>query len=75
MDVTFVKEHEDGSATFTFEMTSEEHKIMVTLGIITALKAGIEEGKQYVNNTNMVNPECVTPDSSATQKEHREIAD
>jgi hypothetical protein len=47
MDVTFVKEHEDGSATFTFEMTSEEHKIMVTLGIITALKAGIEEGRKY----------------------------
>ena len=48
MDVTFVKEHEDGSATFTFEMTSEEHKIMVTLGIITALKAGIEEAIKKV---------------------------
>jgi hypothetical protein len=47
MDLKLVKEHEDGSATYTFDMSDEERLALLQLGIITALKAGIEEGKQY----------------------------
>jgi hypothetical protein len=47
MDLKLVKEHEDGSATYTFDMSDEERLALLQLGIITALKAGIEEGKKY----------------------------
>ena len=47
MELKLVKEHEDGSATYTFEMNDEERLALLQLGIITALKQGIEEGKQY----------------------------
>lgn len=41
MDVVKEVEHEDGSATYTFEMTEEERKIMVSQGILWSLVAGI----------------------------------
>ena len=47
MELTLVKEHEDGSATYTFDMSDHERLALLQLGIITALKAGIEEGKKY----------------------------
>ena len=47
MDLKLVKEHEDGSATYTFDMSDEERLALLQLGIITALKAGIEEGRKY----------------------------
>jgi len=47
MDLKLVKEHEDGSATYTFDMSDEERLALLHLGIITALKLGIEEGKKY----------------------------
>jgi len=47
MDVKLVKEHEDGSATYTFDMSDEERLALLHLGIITALERGIEEGKKY----------------------------
>ena len=47
MDVKLVKEHEDGSATYTFDMSDEERLALLQLGIITALERGIEEGKKY----------------------------
>jgi hypothetical protein len=47
VDLKLVKEHEDGSATYTFDMSDEERLALLHLGIITALKQGIEEGKQY----------------------------
>ena len=51
MELKLVKEHEDGSATYTFEMNDEERLALLQLGIITALKAGIEEGKTYQGDT------------------------
>lgn len=47
MDVILAKENEDGSAVFTFDMTPEETKAMVILGIKTALLAGIESTKDW----------------------------
>ena len=34
-------EHEDGSATYTFEMTEEERRIMAEQGILWGIVAGI----------------------------------
>jgi hypothetical protein len=47
MELTLLKENEDGSATYQFDMTDEERVQLLSLGIITALKMGIEEGKKY----------------------------
>ena len=47
MELTLVREHEDGSATYLFDMTDDERLQLLNLGIITALKNGIEEGKKY----------------------------
>lgn len=63
MNVEMIEEHEDGSATFTFDLTLEERDIFVSLGIMTAIKNGIEEGKKYVGNTDMVNTGCGESDS------------
>jgi len=47
MEVTLRKEHEDGSATYTFDMNDNERHALLRLGIITALERGIEEAKKY----------------------------
>lgn len=63
MNVEMIEEHDDGSATFTFELNWEERNILLNLGIITAIKNGIEEGTKYVGDTSLGNPECGTSDS------------
>jgi len=45
MDIILAKENADGSAVFTFDMTAEETRMMVLLGIKTALLAGLEDAK------------------------------
>jgi hypothetical protein len=52
MEVALVKEHEDGSATYKFDMTDDERNTLLTLGIITALKQGIQDAKKYLDDTN-----------------------
>lgn len=47
MDVILAKENADGSAVFTFDMSPEETRMMVLLGIKTALLAGLEEAKLW----------------------------
>jgi len=47
MDVILAKENADGSAVFTFDMTAEETRMMVLLGIKTALLAGLEDAKLW----------------------------
>ena len=47
MDVKLLKEHEDGSATYTFDMSDDERDCLLRLGIITALERGIEASKKY----------------------------
>jgi hypothetical protein len=44
--VNLIKEHEDGSATFQFDLTNEEAKALLTFGILEAIKAGLREGER-----------------------------
>jgi len=55
MNVILLKEHEDGSATYSFDMTLEERETLLSLGIMTALKKGIEEGSKYVGDIDVNN--------------------
>jgi len=41
MEVKELKEHEDGSATYQFDMTPEEHEAMCQNGIVWAIVSGI----------------------------------
>jgi hypothetical protein len=47
MELILAKENSDGSAVFTIEMTSEETRAFVLLGIKTAILAGIESAKDW----------------------------
>lgn len=48
MEVKLLRENEDGSADYAFDMSDQEKESLLCLGILTALKKGIEEGKQYM---------------------------
>jgi hypothetical protein len=41
MEVTEIKEHENGDATYQFDMTAEEHRVMCQQGILWCIVAGI----------------------------------
>lgn len=47
MELFLAKENEDGSAVFTIDLTPEETKAFVLLGIKTAILAGIEDAKEW----------------------------
>jgi hypothetical protein len=51
MEVKLLKEHEDGSATYAFDMNDEERNSLLSLGIITALERGIKESEKYLDDT------------------------
>ena len=55
MNVLLLKEHDDGSATYSFDMNLEERETLLSLGIITALKNGIKEGSKYVGDIDVNN--------------------
>jgi hypothetical protein len=65
MELTLLKENDDGSASYKFDMTDDERLQLLNLGIITALKQGIEEGKKYddsqfsVGNSRSGTEDCV----------------
>ena len=46
MNVNLIKEHEDGSATFQFDLTKDEANALLTYGILEAIKAGLREGER-----------------------------
>lgn len=48
MNIHLIEEHEDGSATYRFEMSEYERDSLMSFAIIEALKRGIEEGKKHV---------------------------
>ena len=48
MEVTLIRENPDGSADYAFDMNDEEKESLLCLGILTALKRGIEEGKELI---------------------------
>jgi hypothetical protein len=47
MQVILAKENADGSAVFTIDMSPEETRMMVLLGIKTALLAGLEDANKW----------------------------
>ena len=47
MEVILAKENADGSAVFTFDMTPEETRAMVILGLKTAILMGIANAKVW----------------------------
>ena len=46
MNVNLIKEHENGDATFQFDLTADEAQSLLTFGILEAIKAGIREGER-----------------------------
>ena len=44
MNVEMIKENEDGSASYSFDLTSAEVESLIRFGILEALKAAIREG-------------------------------
>jgi hypothetical protein len=60
MEVKLIRENPDGSADFSFDLSDKEKEALLCLGIITGLKAGIEEGKKYVT------PEKLDGEDSST---------
>tara|TARA_R110000822_G_scaffold163597_2_gene303868 strand:+ start:2728 stop:2922 length:195 start_codon:yes stop_codon:yes gene_type:complete len=44
VNVNLIKEHENGDATYQFDLTNEEAQSLLTFGILEAIKAGIREG-------------------------------
>ena len=46
MHVEMIKENEDGSADFIFDLTKEESAALIRFGILESLKAAIREGEK-----------------------------
>ena len=44
MNVEMIKENKDGSASYSFDLTSAEVESLIRFGILEALKAAIREG-------------------------------
>ena len=44
MNVEMIKENEDGSASYSFDLTNAEAASLLRYGILEAIKAGIREG-------------------------------
>ena len=47
MDVSLIKENEDGSADYCFNLTDEEASSLLRMGIMEAIKAGIKAGDLF----------------------------
>ena len=45
MNVNLIKEHENGDATYQFDLTPEEAQALLSYGILEAIKAGIRSGE------------------------------
>jgi hypothetical protein len=46
MNVNLIKEHENGDATYQFDLTADEAQSLLSFGILEAIKAGIREGER-----------------------------
>jgi hypothetical protein len=46
-NVVLIKENKDGSAVYSFDFDKDETDALTRLGIITAIKSGIEAAKKY----------------------------
>jgi hypothetical protein len=46
MNVNLIKEHENGDATYQFDLTPDEAQALLSFGILEAIKAGLREGER-----------------------------
>lgn len=46
MNVNLIKEHDNGDATYQFDLTADEAQSLLTFGILEAIKAGLREGER-----------------------------
>jgi hypothetical protein len=46
MQVEFIKENEDGTASYSFDLTEAEAASLLRYGILEAIKAGIKAGDE-----------------------------
>lgn len=46
MQVMLLRENEDGSADYAFDLTAEEQAMLIRYGILEALKAAVKEGEK-----------------------------
>ena len=46
MNVELIRENEDGSASYSFDLTTDEADSLLRLGILEAIKAGIKAGDE-----------------------------
>lgn len=46
MQVTLIKENDDGSANYSFDLTKEEEQSLIRMGILAALKEAIRLGDE-----------------------------
>jgi hypothetical protein len=46
MQVMLIRENEDGSADYAFDLTKEEQADLIKFGILEAIKAGIRQGEK-----------------------------
>jgi len=46
VNVNLIKEHENGDASYQFDLTADEAQSLLTFGILEAIKAGIREGER-----------------------------
>lgn len=46
MNVEFIRENEDGTASYAFDLTEAEASSLLRYGILEAIKAGIREGDE-----------------------------
>lgn len=47
IDVAMIKENDDGSAVFAFDLSKDMQDALLRFGIVQAIKAGIEAAKEF----------------------------
>jgi hypothetical protein len=46
MNVSLIKDHENGDSTYQFDLSNEEARALLSFGILEAIKAGIRSGEK-----------------------------
>ena len=47
MQVMLLRENEDGSADYAFDLTKEEQEMLIKYGIMEAIKAAVKDGEKF----------------------------
>jgi hypothetical protein len=61
MNVNLIKEHEDGSATYMFDLTHDEAQSLISFGILEAFKSMIREGERLTVEGNDIDEDSSNP--------------